>query len=82
MKKNLLTGVLALFGAVALSAQTTGNFKLGAHIGPVTGDADVVLGMNIGLDAAYVWTVAPNFDLGIASGVSFYTVKSKFKNYL
>ena len=36
MKKLILVGAIALFGAV--NAQTTGGFKLGAHVGLPTGE--------------------------------------------
>lgn len=70
MKKLFLVGAIALFGAV--NAQTTGGFKLGAHVGLPVGDAAEGLDFNAGVDVAYTWRVAPNFDLGITSGYSHY----------
>lgn len=79
MKKLFLVGALALFGA--MNAQSTGNFKLGAHFGLPTGDISEVYSVNAGVDVAYVWKVAPKFDLGITSGYSYYFVKSKYSDY-
>ena len=73
MKKLFLVGAIALFGAV--NAQTTGGFKLGAHVGLPVGDAAEGLDFNAGVDVAYTWRVAPNFDLGITSGYSHYFVE-------
>lgn len=70
MRKLFLVGAVALFGA--MNAQT-GNFKLGAHIGLPVGDAsDAGLDFNAGIDVAYTWRVAPQFDLGITTGYSHY----------
>lgn len=80
MKKLFLVGAIALFGAV--NAQTTGGFKLGAHIGLPTGDAADFLGLNAGVDLAYTWKVAPNFDLGITTGYSHYFVKSDYSDFI
>ncbi|MGV8914962.1 MAG: outer membrane beta-barrel protein [Kaistella sp.] len=80
MKKFFLASALALFGA--LSAQTAGSFKLGGHIGIPTGDAGDVFGFNAGVDLAYVWRVAPNFDLGLTTGYSHYFVKSDYSDYI
>lgn len=73
MKKVLLVSAIALFGAV--NAQTAGNFKLGAHIGLPVGDTSDVSSFNLGADAAYVWTVAPNFELGLTTGYTTYLGK-------
>ena len=78
MKKVFFTGALALLGAVSVNAQSLGNFKLGAHVGvPVGGDdADSKSwDFNTGVDAAYVWKVAHNFDLGITTGYSHFIGK-------
>ena len=80
MKKLFLVGAIALFGAV--NAQTTGGFKLGAHVGLPTGDAADFLGLNAGVDLAYTWKVAPNFDLGITTGYSHYFVKSDYSDFI
>ncbi|WP_311316271.1 hypothetical protein [Epilithonimonas hominis] len=63
---------MAVFG---LSSAQEG-FKLGAHIGVPVADAGDVSSFNLGLDAAYMWNVAPSFDLGIASGYSHFIGKS------
>lgn len=77
MKKLFLVGALALFGA--MNAQT-GGFKLGAHLGLVSGDLKPAYGLNLGVDAAYTWNVAENFDLGLATGYSNYVPKSDFSD--
>lgn len=73
MKKLFLVGALALFGAV--NAQKSGHFELGAHIGLPVGDAADYTGFNIGADAAYLWNIAQNFELGLTTGYSHYTGK-------
>lgn len=62
-----MLGAFALLGFAA-SAQTTGQFKIGANVGIPVGDASDVSNFTLGLDAAYQWRVAENFDLGIATG--------------
>lgn len=71
MKKILLVGALALFGA--MNAQS--GFKIGAHVGLPVGDISDTTSFNFGVDAAYTWRVADNFDLGITTGYSHYTGK-------
>lgn len=63
---------MAVFG---LSSAQEG-FKLGAHIGVPVADAGDASSFNLGLDAAYMWNVAPSFDLGIASGYTHFIGKS------
>lgn len=71
MKKTLLLGAFALLGFAA-SAQTTGQFKIGANIGVPVGDASNVTSFTIGVDAAYQWRLAENFDLGIATDINIF----------
>ena len=71
MKKILFLGAFAL--ATSLSAQT--GFKLGAHVGLPTGDAKDFYGVKVGVDASYLWPVAKDFNLGIASGYSVWVGK-------
>jgi hypothetical protein len=75
MKKSLLLGAFALLGFAA-SAQTTGQLKIGANIGIPVGDVSNVSSFTMGLDAAYQWRLAENFDLGIATGYQHYFGKS------
>jgi len=72
MKKIIMVAAMAVFG---LSSAQEG-FKLGAHIGVPVADAGDASSFNLGLDAAYMWNVAPSFDLGIASGYSHFIGKS------
>lgn len=67
-----MVAAMAVFG---LSSAQEG-FKLGAHIGVPVADAGDASSFNLGLDAAYMWNVAPSFDLGIASGYSHFIGKS------
>lgn len=76
MKKLFLVGAVALFGA--LSAQT--GFKLGAHVGLPVGDYSDVSSFTIGVDGSYLWPVAADFNLGIATGFSTYFPTSDFKD--
>jgi len=78
MKKIMLLGAFALFGAMSVNAQT--GFKLGVHAGLPTGDASEVLSFNAGVDLGYTWRVAENFDLGLATGYSHYFWKSEIKD--
>ncbi|MBB4805631.1 outer membrane scaffolding protein for murein synthesis (MipA/OmpV family) [Chryseobacterium defluvii] len=70
MKKLLLIGALALLGA-NVNAQES-HFKLGAHAGLPIGDAGDAYSFNAGLDVAYTWEIADNFELGATTGYSHY----------
>ncbi|WP_417429794.1 hypothetical protein [Halpernia sp.] len=72
MKKILLVGAIALFGA--MNAQT--GFKLGAHIGLPTGDANTAYSFSLGADVAYMWPVSAEFNLGLVSGYTAFTGKT------
>ncbi|WP_087093098.1 outer membrane beta-barrel protein [Elizabethkingia anophelis] len=75
MKKTLLLGAFVLLGFAA-SAQTTGQFKIGANVGIPVGDASDLSSFTMGVDAAYQWRVAENFDLGIATGYQHFFGKN------
>ena len=68
MKKLILVGAIALFGAV--HAQSTGSFKLGAHVGLPVGDISSASNFLAGVDVSYLWPVAAEFNLGVTSGYS------------
>lgn len=74
MKKVLLVGAIALFGAV--NAQTAGNFKLGAHIGLPVGDSSDFSSFLAGVDVAYMWPISADFNLGVTTGYSAWFGKS------
>ncbi len=74
MKKLILLAAVAVFGL------SNAQFKLGAHLGLPTGDAGDVFSLNLGLDLAYTWKVAENFDLGITTGYTQYLWKSEIKD--
>ncbi|MYY49927.1 hypothetical protein [Elizabethkingia anophelis] len=78
MKKKLTILVLVL-AAFVVSAQKTNSFKAGVHTGIPVGQAAKVTSFNLGVDASYTWEVTKVFDLGIASGFTFYTAKDKNK---
>jgi len=72
MKKLLLLGAFALFGGVAHAQE---GFKLGGHIGAPVGDASKYSPFTFGIDGAYMWNIAKNFDLGVATGYSHFVGK-------
>ena len=71
MKKLLLVGAIALFGA--MNAQT--GFKLGAHVGLPVGDIKDLSSVNLGVDGSYMWPASAEFNLGIATGYSAFVGK-------
>ena len=77
MKKLFLAGALALFGAGAMQAQA--GFKLGANVGIPVGDISDWYGFTVGVDAAYLWPVASEFNVGLATGFNSYFLKSDFE---
>lgn len=66
MKKLLLAGAFALFGAVSMNAQA--GFNLGAHVGLPVGDMGDLSSFKLGLDANYLWSVGDGFNLGLGTG--------------
>ncbi|WP_300671918.1 outer membrane beta-barrel protein [Soonwooa sp.] len=77
MKKLFLVGALALFGA--MNAQS--GFKLGANIGLPVGDASNTSSFTAGVDASYLWPIATDFNLGLASGYNIYFGKDVDTGY-
>lgn len=63
------------FAAIITKAQVNSNFKIGAHVGLPLGDTKDAITVTTGVDVAYVWEVAPNFELGITTGYSAYFYK-------
>ncbi|KUY20315.1 hypothetical protein BAZ12_10110 [Elizabethkingia miricola] len=80
MKKSLLLGAFALLGFAA-SAQTTGQLKIGANVGIPVGNASDFSSFTLGLDGAYQWRLAENFDLGIATGYQHFFAKSGWSDF-
>jgi len=81
MKKIILTA-MAVFAFSFANAQekkadNAGGFKLGAHVGLPMGDIKDAYSLNLGVDVAYVWNVAENFGVGIASGYTTYIGKAQ-----
>lgn len=61
----------------SVQAQKTNGFKAGTHIGVPLGNASKETSFNFGIDASYTWKVAKDFDLGLATGYTYYTEKNK-----
>lgn len=78
MKKLILTAAIAVFG---LSNAQSG-FTLGAHVGLPVGDASDVSSFTLGVDGAYRWPVAAEFNLGIATGYSAWLGKTVTYPYI
>lgn len=74
MKKLLLVAAVALIGTFANAQE--GHFKVGVHAGLPIGDAGDGYSFNAGVDAAYVFAIADNIDLGVTTGYSHYFGKS------
>lgn len=73
--RKIFLSVAALFVFGAATAQDDGGFSLGIHVGVPAGDSSDFSSLNYGLDAAYMFPVAPNFTLGIASGYTVFAGK-------
>lgn len=72
MKKIILTLVaFAAFG-VANAQDSKAAFKAGVSLGLPIGDAKDVYTLNIGVDAAYMWPISPEFSAGVGAGYSHY----------
>ncbi len=80
MKKLLLAGAFALFGAVSMNAQS--GFNLGANVGLPVGDAGDGYSFKLGLDANYLWSVGDGFNLGIGSGYQAWLGKEQTYNIM
>lgn len=74
MKKLILSAAFAVCGLVGVNAQSTG-FEAGAYVGFPMGDAADYTSLNLGITAAYYWTVAENFNLGVMSGYDHWIAK-------
>jgi len=77
MKKLILTAAIAVFG---LSNAQSG-FSLGAHVGLPVGDASDAYSFTAGVDGAYRWPIAAEFNLGIATGYSAWFGKTVSYDY-
>ena len=71
MKKLFLTGALALFGLMN-AQQTEPGFRLGVNAGLPVGDFGKAYSFTAGADVAYLYPLAENFRLGVATGYSHY----------
>ena len=71
MKKLFLTGALALFGLMS-AQKTESGFRLGVNAGIPVGDFGRLTTFTAGVDLAYLYPLAENFRLGVATGYSHY----------
>ena len=71
MNRILLLSAIALFSS--MNAQT--GFKLGANVGLPAGDISDVSSVSFGVDAAYLFPVSADFNVGVASGYNFWVGK-------
>ena len=71
MKKLFLTGALALFGLMN-AQKTEPGFRLGVNAGLPVGDFGKAYSFTAGADVAYLYPLAENFRLGVATGYSHY----------
>ena len=71
MKKLFLTGALALFGLMS-AQKTDSGFRLGVNVGLPVGDFNQTHSFTAGADVAYLYPLAENFRLGVATGYSHY----------
>lgn len=79
MKRSILVFACLIAGVYCMNAQ--GDFRIGAHVGPVIGDADEFTSFTLGVDASYLWTLDETFSIGVASGYGNYLGKDDFSNY-
>ena len=71
MKKLFLTGALALFGLMN-AQKTEPGFRFGVNAGLPVGDFGKAYSFTAGADLAYLYPLAENFRLGVATGYSHY----------
>ena len=71
MKKLFLTSALALFGLMN-AQKTEPGFRLGVNAGLPVGDFGKAYSFTAGADVAYLYPLAENFRLGVATGYSHY----------
>ena len=74
MKKLFLTGALALFGLMN-AQKTESGIRLGVNAGIPVGDFGKFTTFTAGVDLAYLYPLAENFRLGVATGYSHYVGK-------
>ena len=71
MKKLFLAGALALFGLMN-AQKTESGIRLGVNAGIPVGDFGKFTTFTAGVDLAYLYPLAENFRLGVATGYSHY----------
>jgi hypothetical protein len=73
--KRILLSAIAFIAFGYLNAQN-GHFKVGAHVGLPIGKSYDLFDMNLGIDAAYLWSINDKFSAGVTSGYTMYTSKT------
>ena len=68
MKKLLLCAAIAVFVLTSVNAQ--GGLKAGINVGLVPGDFSDVASFNLTLDAAHLWEVSDQIEVGAVTGFS------------
>ena|SRR6218665_2530243 len=74
MKRIILSAIA--FMAIGFAHAQNGHFKVGAHAGAVVGDLQKSYSANLGIDAAYLWSITDKFSLGATTGFTAYVPKS------
>ncbi|MGQ1943563.1 outer membrane beta-barrel protein [Ornithobacterium rhinotracheale] len=72
MKKLFLLVIVAV---ASIANAQVGNFKIGGNVGVPVGNLSNVSNFVIGVDAAYMFNVLDNLELGVATGYQHYFAK-------
>ncbi|WP_444738629.1 hypothetical protein [Ornithobacterium rhinotracheale] len=69
MKKLFL---LVIFAVASVANAQIGHFKLGANVALPVSDLSNFYSISVGADVAYMFNVAPSFDVGLVSGYQYF----------
>jgi hypothetical protein len=75
--RKIILSVLAVFAFGAAQAQD-GGFKAGLNLGLPMGDIKDAYSFTVGVDVAYMWSVADKFQAGVSLGYAHYMAKEDF----
>lgn len=75
MRKLLCSAIFGLLAIVNVNAQ---DFNLGFNLGLPLGDIKDLSGLNIGVEASYLWDVSKEFDLGLTTGYTTFLGKEGY----
>jgi len=78
MKKILLSAAALL--AFGFANAQDGSFKAGVNLGLPMGDIKDAYSLNIGLEAAYTWSISDKFNAGVGAGYAHYLGKTETIN--